>query len=159
MSNVGFNEYLVSTSSPLSSVFRNSIMTKPRKEQVSLDATSFYHCYVRCVRRAYLCGEDRISGESYDHRKQWIVSRLRFLSYIYSIDICAYAVMSNHYHVVLHVDVERAKAWSKEEVAERWMQLFKGHILVDRWLNKANTIDVATMEKVDEIIEQWAGSD
>ena len=97
-------------------------MTKPRDEQVSLQETPFYHCYVRCVRRAYLCGEDHSTGINYDHRKQWIVSRLRFLSYVYAIDICAYAVMSNHYHVVLHVDQRRAESWSDDEVVERWMQ-------------------------------------
>lgn len=130
-------------------------MTQSREHQVCLDATPFYHCYVRCVRRAYLCGDDFSNGENYDHRKQWIVSRLKFLSYVFSIDICAYAIMSNHYHVVLHVDKARALAWSKEEVAERWMQLYKGNLLVDRWLAKPALVDAATMEKVDDIIECW----
>lgn len=130
-------------------------MTTKRKALVSLEATPYYHCYVRCVRRAYLCGDDHAAGQNYDHRKQWIVSRLRFLSYVYAIDICAYAVLSNHYHVVLHVDVERANTWSKEEVAQRWMQLYKGHLLVDRWLAKPGAMDVASMAKVDEIIAEW----
>lgn len=69
-------------------------MTKARQEQVSLDSTAYYHCYVRCVRRAYLCGKDDETGEDFEHRKQWIVSRLRFLSYVYAIDMCAYAVMN-----------------------------------------------------------------
>ena len=42
--------------------------------------------------------------------------------------------MSNHYHVVLHVDKARAQNWSDAEVAERWLQLYKGNPLVDRWL-------------------------
>jgi len=32
--------------------------------------------------------------------------------------------MSNHVHVVLHVDPQVANAWSDEEVAERWVRLF-----------------------------------
>lgn len=130
-------------------------MTKARIEQISLDSTPFYHCYVRCVRRAFLCGEDHLTGANYDHRKQWIVSRLRFLSYVYAIDICAYAVMSNHYHVVLHVDAARAKGWSQHEVAERWMQLYHGDVLVNKWLRDPASVDSVTQEKVDEIIETW----
>ena len=109
---------------------------------------------VRCVRRAFLCGDDPFTGKNFDHRKQWITSRLRFLSYIYAIDIAAYAVMSNHYHVVLHVDAERAKGWSKEEVVERWTQLFNGHLLVERWM-KGEKLDAGQLEKVDEFIEKW----
>ena len=130
-------------------------MTKTREEQVCLEATSFYHCYVRCVRRAFLCGDDFSTGENYDHRKQWIVSRLKFLSYIYAIDICAYAVMSNHYHVVLHVDKARADSWSDEEVVERWLQLYNGTPLVNRWLQSAATMDDAELLKVKESIDLW----
>jgi len=130
-------------------------MTKARSEQVSLNETPFYHCYVRCVRRAYLCGEDYSTGENYDHRKQWLVSRLRFLSYIYAIDICAYAIMSNHYHVVLHVDQNRAATWSDAEVVERWMQLYKGNLMIDRWLADPKAMDEASLLRVKECIEQW----
>ncbi len=130
-------------------------MTQSRETLISLDSTPFYHCYVRCVRRAYLCGDDHSTGENYDHRKQWIVSRLRFLSYVYAVDVCAYAVMSNHYHVVLHADKARAQAWSNKEVAERWMQLYSGHMLVDHWLENPEAIDAATQAAVDEIIEKW----
>ncbi len=130
-------------------------MTQARKYQISLEETPFYHCYVRCVRRAFLCGEDNLTGQNYDHRKQWIVSRLKFLSYVYAIDICAYAVMDNHYHVVLHVDKDRALAWRHEEVVERWMQLYKGDVLVDQWLRNPADIDKATWDKVEDIIEKW----
>ncbi len=130
-------------------------MTKPRAEQVALESTPFYHCTVRCVRRAFLCGEDRTSGENYDHRKQWLVSRLRFLSYVYAIDLCAYAVMSNHYHVVLHVDQSRAEGWSQEEVVERWQQLCSGHALVSRWQRQRGTMSPAELEEVELMVEQW----
>ncbi|MES1189684.1 MAG: alpha-amylase family glycosyl hydrolase [Steroidobacter sp.] len=120
-----------------------------------MGSTSFYHCYVRCVRRAWLCGQDEASGTNYDHRKQWLVSRLRFLSYVYAIDICAYAVMSNHYHVVLHVDKERVLGWSAREVAERWQQIYNGHPLVDQWLAHPETMSDAQQVAVDELIEKW----
>ncbi len=97
-----------------------------RAAQVDLDATPYYHCISRCVRRAFLCGDDPYTGESYEHRKDWLVERLHTLGDIFAVDICAYAVMSNHFHLVLHVDRERALAWTDEEVAERWARLFKG---------------------------------
>jgi len=130
-------------------------MTQARETQICLAETPYYHCYVRCVRRAYLCGEDHSTGENYDHRKQWIASRLRYLSYIYAIDVCAYAVMSNHYHVVLHVDQTRAATWSDEEVVERWLQLYNGNLFVNRWLADPNALDNAELEKVKESVAEW----
>jgi hypothetical protein len=47
----------------------------------------------QALRRAYLCGVDHYSGQSYEHRRQWIVDRIRLLSSLFAIDVCAYAVM------------------------------------------------------------------
>jgi REP element-mobilizing transposase RayT len=96
----------------------------PRHEIVAHDIVGLYHCIVRCVRRAFLCGQDPASGKNHDHRKEWIRLRLQELAAIFGIDVCGYAVMSNHFHIVLRVRPDLAQDWSDEEVALRWRLLF-----------------------------------
>lgn len=129
-------------------------MPKPRKAQVSLDATPYYHCVSRCVRRAFLCGSDTFSGKDYEHRRGWIEQRMAELAAVFSIDICAYAVMSNHYHVVLHVDRDQDLSWSDYEVATRWRRLFAGHSLVEQYINGFE-LSQAEQRLVLELINLW----
>lgn len=96
-----------------------------RKNQISLDDTRYYHCISRCVRRAFLFGIDRLTKRSFDHRKDWLVKRFHQLSAAFAIRICAYSVMSNHYHLVLYVDSDQAAMWPEEEVNKRWSMIFK----------------------------------
>ena len=84
-------------------------MTKPRDTLISLDATPYYHCVSRCVRRSFLCGTDALTGQSYEHRRQWLEDLILEQAAIFAIDICAYAVMSNHYHLVLHINQANAQ--------------------------------------------------
>ena len=62
-------------------------MTQARSQLIDISATPFYHCVNRCVRRAFLYGEDRYTKKSFNHRKQWLVDRFTFLSTVFSIDI------------------------------------------------------------------------
>jgi hypothetical protein len=43
-------------------------------------------------------------------------------------------VMSNHYHVVLHVDSNKADGWTDQQVIEQWSRLYKRYMLADRYL-------------------------
>jgi hypothetical protein len=64
-------------------------MPQPRKNQISLMDTPYYHCVSCCVRRSFLCGEDKFTGQSYEHRRGWVEERLLFLSSVFSIDSAA----------------------------------------------------------------------
>ena len=70
-------------------------MGYPRARLVDSSQPGFYHCISRCVRRAFLC------GDQYDHRRQWLEDRLAELLEVFAIDACGYAIMSNHLHLVL----------------------------------------------------------
>lgn len=129
-------------------------MTRARNQQVSLDDTPYYHCIARCVRRAYLCGDDPITGENFDHRKVWLVERMKQLADIFSVDICAYAVMSNHYHVVLHVNDKQASGWTQEEVIRRWTRLFSRNAAALETLAN-NRSSKAARDQRRVLIEQW----
>ena len=99
-------------------------MAIPRRHQISLEHTPYYHCTTRCVRRAFLCGNDRYTGRNFDHRKQWLENRMIKLSDVFGIDLLAYAIMSNHYHVVVRLHGTATSHWSDEEVKNRWGKVF-----------------------------------
>jgi len=63
---------------------------KPRCEVTDPESVQVFHLVQRCVRRAWLCGEDPHSGQSYEHRRSWIRSRLEFLASIFAIDCLTY---------------------------------------------------------------------
>jgi len=93
-------------------------MATPRSTLVDEDVTPWYHCISRCVRRAHLCGEG--DGD----RKAWIEARIQELAAVFAIDCGGFAVLDNHLHLLLLLDSSRARGWSAEEVAERWLRLF-----------------------------------
>ena len=98
----------------------------PRKYLIETADVGVYHCINRCVRRAFLCGTDVVSGKCFDHRKQWIQGRLEFLAGVFWVDVMGFAVMSNHLHLVLRNRPDVVAGWSDEDVAQRWWRLFPG---------------------------------
>ncbi|GAC33069.1 hypothetical protein [Paraglaciecola polaris] len=129
-------------------------MPQPRKSQISLIDTPYYHCVSRCVRRSFLCGIDKYSGQSYEHRRGWVESRLLFLSTIFSIDICAYAVMSNHTHIVLHVDKSLTDDWNIDEVLTRYHKLHKGTLLTQKYV-MGDRLSQGELITFDETVELY----
>lgn len=99
-------------------------MAQPRSQLVSADERGAFHCVQRCVRRAWLCGRDAYTGISFEHRKRWIEERILLVGGCFAVAIHAYAVMSNHLHLVLEIDPLAPRQWRDEDVARRWVQLF-----------------------------------
>ena len=108
------------------------------------------HCVSHCVRRAYLCG----SGNRYEYRRHWVEDKLLELARIFAVDICAYAIMSNHYHVVFHIDREKAESWSQAEVIDQWHQLFSGTLFSQRF-SQGEELSTAQQKLLNKHVEEW----
>ena len=99
-------------------------MTCARSEVVREGEIGVYHCVHRCVRRAFLCGEDERTGRSFEHRRGWIRDRLKELSSIFAVEVGGFSVMANHVHAVLRTRPDLAAGFSAEELAFRWWRLY-----------------------------------
>ena len=95
-----------------------------RREIVADGEVGAYHCTARCVRRAFLCGMDRLTGKNFDHRKKWVHQSLERLAGSFAIDISTFAIMDNHLHVIIRQRPDVAKEWSAHEVTRRWRTIF-----------------------------------
>ena len=126
------------------------IMPAPRAILFDPKANPFVHACSRCVRRGWLCGEDPAIvpelRKNYDHRRQWIVDRLALLVKAFAIEVAAYAIMSNHYHLVLYVDVDKAEKWTDDEVLTQYCKVFKGEYLVQKYLNPKDKKSMTSAE-------------
>jgi REP element-mobilizing transposase RayT len=61
-----------------------------RAHLVNPSVTRWYHCITRCVRRAFVLGD-----ENFD-RKEWIDRRLQELSEIFAVSVGGFSVLDNH---------------------------------------------------------------
>lgn len=129
-------------------------MTRPRDSLISLDVTPYYHCTTRCVRRSYLCGVDDVTGHSYEHRRQWLEDLILKQADIYAIDVCAYAIMSNHYHLTLHINQQQAQGFNQDEIIQRWHRLHKGNLLSQRYV-AGIALSESELVQLKETTEHW----
>jgi REP element-mobilizing transposase RayT len=105
-------------------VMEPSVPACARRDIVDNVRVGVYHCIARCVRRAFLCGIDTYSGRDHSHRKARVLDRLCHLAGLFGIEVCGYAIMSNHLHLVLRNRPDSVEQWSDAEVALRWRKLF-----------------------------------
>ena len=98
-------------------------MATPRKLLVDPAQPLFYHLASRCVRQSWLCGFDRRNRRDYSHRKKWFVDRIHQLGAAFALDVHSYAIMSNHFHIIVYYDPLASQTWSDTEVVDRWLKV------------------------------------
>ena len=96
-----------------------------RSEIVEQGNVGVYHCWGRCVRRAWLCGVDSATGIDYEHRRDWIRQLQEQLAGLFAIEIEFHAEMSNHLHLVLRTRPDVVDTWSAEQVVRRMLTINK----------------------------------
>ena len=127
-------------------------MPKPRNKQIALSETPFYHLTYRCVRRSFLCGE--MDGVNFAHRREWIVERLKLLAGMFAIDVPAYTIMMNHYHVLVRVNLEKSAAWSASDIFEHWNVLFQTPDLIKQYL-AGNLFEDNDIQAAENMVEMY----
>ena len=127
-------------------------MPMPRKSLVSVDTTPSYHVVSRCVRRTFLFGV--VDSKDFSHRRDAIVARLAELTQLFCIDISAYAIMSNHYHLVVRIQKQRALELSMIDVARRWSSLYSLPFLANRYTSDELLTDAELFEAGNQIEER-----
>ena len=93
--NAGYVQHRSTESAPLIWVHYDPILSAmpiARKHLVDDSTPGCFHCISRCVRRAFLCGDDA------EHRRDWVREAIRSAASAFAVDVLAYAVMSNHLH-------------------------------------------------------------
>lgn len=88
---------------------------QPRYKQVRPHDVSCYHVMSRCVRKMRLTEDVK--------RKDFMLGWLKQLHAVFAVEVCRYALMGNHFHLILRVNLDMAKDWSDREVVERWFRL------------------------------------
>lgn len=96
-----------------------------RKKVVDCDVVGVYHVWGRCVRRAWLCGDDPLSGIDYSERRGWIRQLQEELAALFAVEVEFHVEMSNHLHLVVRTRPDIALTWTDEEVVRRMLTVHK----------------------------------
>jgi hypothetical protein len=109
------------------------------------------------VRRAFLCGRDAYTGRDFEHRKAWVQERLQTLAGCFGLEVFAYAVMSNHLHVVIRNRPDLAAEWSAADIARRWLKVFPKRRTKDGLAARPNEAEIASITTDDDRVAELRG--
>ena len=105
------------------------------------------HICARVVRRCYLLGVDPFTGKNHDHRKVWIEDQLKLLAANFGIDLLSFAILSNHFHLILRSRPDVVATWDDSEVARRWLMLCPIRKKKDRFAEEPNEFELNSICK------------
>ena len=124
-----------------------------RREIVDEDHIGVYHCIARWFEERSSAARTPTQERDYGHRKVWIVDRLRQLAGFFGIEVCDYAIMSNHLHLVLRNRPDLVQHWTDGEVALRWLRLFPRRSELTGVWDEPNDHDLAmVMADADRLV-------
>ena len=130
-------------------------MTIARKKQIKQQKNYQTHITSRVMRRAWLFGDDPVTGVNYDHRRQWILDRLSVLEQNFAVEVCAYAIMSNHIHLILHINYDFSLTLSDTEVVQRWWQLFPPKMMQEETSDEIIAFHLERLAADEEQVQIW----
>ena len=108
----------------------------------------------RCARRAWLTGYDAETGKDFSYRREMIRARMEALASVFAIDTLNYAILSNHFHMILRNRPDVVDRWQDVEIAQRWLRIYPGkRIEEDLGTPEKNAIDkiVADPKRLEEL--------
>ncbi len=86
-----------------------------RSQLVRPEEVRHYHLMSRCARKLMLTDDPK--------RKDFMLAWLKALDGSYAVEVGRFALMGNHFHAVVRVNLALAEAWSPMEVVARWVKL------------------------------------
>ncbi len=124
-----------------------------RKDIVREGEIGTYHCWSRCVQRAFLCGYDPVTERDFDYRRGWIESLLAYLAGVFALDVGNFNILSNHLHALLRTRPDLALRWSAEEVAWRWKRAWP-ELCDGQWVREPTDAELDALLAQPTKIEQ-----
>ena len=126
-----------------------------RREVLSDGEVQVVHCINRCVRRAFLCGKDPITGADYEPRRDLIRQRMEFLASVMGVEVLGYSIMSNHIHIILRNRPDVVSEWSDEEIVQRWWKLCPARKEKDGSAKDITDLELTAMQGDTKKIAEW----
>lgn len=97
-------------------------MAIPRRNIIDPSRPTVCHCVSRCVRRCLLL-EARDGDSDPDRWKRMLADRAVELVTLFAIDVVEWAILGNHFHLLLATHPDLVALWTDCEIAVRWRTL------------------------------------